>query len=155
MNGGELDFIKSQIESNGKAFTYTKGTSMLPMLKEDRDVSVLVFADREFRRGDVVLYTRKREKTELVLHRIIKELPGGAFLIRGDNTFSNETVEKEKIAALLCGFFRRGKYVDCQKSAMYRVYSAVWTAVYPLRKFFRIDILRAAAKVKRAVLKIF
>ena len=147
MSEKSLTRILTEIKEAGSAKTYTKGISMLPLLKENRDISVLIPIEKPLLPGDVVLYVRKNEHQELVLHRIVKITADG-FLIRGDNTFSDERVRREDIVAVLGGFFRKGRYVDCQKSLFYRLYSSVWTGVYPLRKFFRITLKRRLAKIK-------
>ena len=38
------------------------------------------------------------------------------------------------LAVVLAGFYKDGKrYVDCQNSRRYRLYSRVWVALYPVR----------------------
>lgn len=151
MNKGEnLSAVINQINETGRAFFYTRGFSMLPMLKEGRDISVLVPIRRELKRGDVVLFVRKKKGDQLVLHRIVRR-HGDGFIIRGDNTYLNEQVKRDDIYALLEGFFRKGKYFDCQKSNRYRVYVFFRFFFFPLRKFVRITLRVAAAKVKNNV----
>ena len=143
--------VLRQIKEEGKAYFYTRGFSMLPMLKEGRDVSVLVPLTREPERGDVVLFVRPRRNNQLVLHRVIKRENGDTYIIRGDNTYYNEPVKRENIYALLEGFFRKGRYYDCEKSKRYRVYYALRTFFFPLRKLVRLTLRRALAKVKNNV----
>ncbi|MBO7520580.1 MAG: S26 family signal peptidase [Clostridia bacterium] len=147
----EINDILAQIEEKGKAYFYTKGVSMLPTLKEGRDISVLAPLTREIKRGDVVLFTRKGEPDRLVLHRVIKRRRDGIYLIRGDNTYRNEPVKEKNVLALLEGFFRKGRYFDCEKSKRYRIYSSLWMFFYPFRKAFYFLPRRAAAKIKHAL----
>lgn len=150
---GEQNYKKivSEIEKSGKAIYYTKGFSMLPMLKEGRDMSVLVPINRELKRGDVVLFVRENKGNQLVLHRIIRPIGDNGFIIRGDNTYLDEPVKKEDIKAVLSGFFRKGKYIDCEKSRGYRFYSFLQLRLYFLRKFFLKTIRVLLAKIKNNV----
>lgn len=152
MNGdNSISSVLEQLKNNGRAMTYTKGVSMRPMLKTGRDISVLVPA-RDVKKGDVVLYKRLRnKKTEFVLHRIIKINRDGTFLIRGDNTFTDETVSRDSIIAELEGFYRKGKYIDCKKSKPYRIYIAVWSPIYPIRRFVCCTLRKVAATIKNKV----
>lgn len=151
MSGSDnLLSVTSQIKEKGRALFYTQGFSMLPMLKEGRDISVLVPVNRELKRGDVVLFVRKKRDNQLVLHRIVKR-HGDGFIIRGDNTYFNEPVANGDILALLEGFFRKGKYFDCQKSKRYRAYVFLRLFFFPLRKFVRRTLRIAAAKIKNNV----
>ena len=147
----EINVILSQINDNGRAYFYTKGISMMPMLKEGRDISVLVPPTRTPKRGDVVLFIRKGENSQLVLHRIIRRRDNGSYVIRGDNTYQNEPVKAENVLALLEGFFRKGRYFDCEKSKRYRVYSFFRMFFYPLRKTFYFLPRQAAVKIKHAL----
>lgn len=145
----ETNDILAKIKEEGKAYFYTKGVSMLPTLKEGRDISVLIPVIREIKRGDIVLFVRKGDPDRLVLHRVIKRLGNGTYLIRGDNTYGSESVKEENILALLEGFFRKGRYFDCEKSKCYRIYSFLRMLFYPLRKVFFFLPLRAAGAIKR------
>ena len=147
----EINGILAQIEEKGRTYFYPKGVSMLPTLKEGRDISVLAPLTREIKRGDVVLYIRRGKSDRLVLHRVIKRRGDGVYLIRGDNTYQNEQVKKEDILALLEGFFRKSRYFDCEKSKRYRIYSSLWMFFYPFRKAFYFLPRRAAAKIKHAL----
>ena len=143
--------ILAEINSKGKALCYTKGRSMQPMLKEGRDISVLVSAVENLRVGDVVMYVRPNNGNELVLHRIVKILSEDLFSIRGDNTYYDEEVRRENIKALLEGFFRKGKYVDCKKSKSYRIYSFFQVHFYFLRRFFCKTLRATGAKIKNNI----
>ena len=147
---GENSVLK-KIESEGRAYFYTRGFSMLPMLKEGMDVSVLVPLDREPERGDVVLFIRRDKDNELVLHRVIKKTGENTYIIRGDNTYYNERVARADILALLDGFLRRGKYFSCKTSRRYKAYSSLRMFFFPVRKFFRKTLRVAAAKIKNNV----
>ena len=124
---------------------------MLPMLREGRDVSVLVPLTREPLRGDVVLFIRPRKNNQLVLHRVVGKRDNDTYVIRGDNTYFDEPVKTKNIVALLEGFFRKGKYYDCKKSKRYIVYLNLRMFFFPLRRFVRVKLRRALARVKNNV----
>ena len=150
---GEKNFenVLAQIEKNGRAEFYTRGFSMLPMLKEGRDISVLVPVNRALKRGDVVMFVRKARENELVLHRIIRFCGDGSLIIRGDNTYRDEPVKAEDVKALLEGFFRKGRYYNCEKSLRYRTYGFFRVFLYPVRRFFCHTLRIAGAKIKNNV----
>ena len=151
MSGSEnKESVLSQIREKGSAYFYTKGESMLPMLKEGRDISVLTLISGEPKKGDVVLFVRPEKDDELVLHRVIRQR-GGIFIIRGDNTYHNEAVKRENILAVLKGFFRKGKYFECESSKVYRVYSFWRMYFYPVRRFIRHTMRVVCAKIKNNV----
>ncbi|MBO4692875.1 MAG: S24/S26 family peptidase [Clostridia bacterium] len=146
-----LAVILEEIDNKGEAFCYTKGFSMLPMLKEGRDISVLQALPDTLCPGDVVLFVRPDRNDELVLHRIVKAVSPEKFLIRGDNTFWDEPVMLENIKAVLKGFFRKGKYRDCKTSKAYRAYTFAQLHLYFLRKFFCRTLRIFGARIKNNV----
>ena len=151
-NQQTVSAILAEINEKGRSFCYTKGTSMLPMLKEGRDISVLVLPEKDLHIGDVVLFARPENNNELVLHRIVKKVSKDKFLIRGDHTYFDEPVSRENIIAVLEGFFRKGKYIDCKKSKRYRLYTFAQLKLYFIRKFFCKTLIALGAKVKNKLL---
>jgi hypothetical protein len=123
---------------------------MRPFLKSKRDSVVLEpVTDNELNRLDVVLY----EVGEmLIMHRIVRIGRNGLLVIRGDNTYKNEYVSKKDIIAKMTAFTRKGKSGSVNSSS-YRLYSALWTAIYPLR-FPIYHILRFIKRGVRFVFRI-
>ena len=116
------DSVKdSQIESillRNETLVYkTRGVSMEPMLRQNRDLVVVRAPASRLKKYDVALY--KRGETH-VLHRVIA-VKEGHYLIRGDNTYG-----------VLVGFQRKGKTIDVENRG-YRLYVRFWDAIYPLR----------------------
>ena len=130
----------------------TKGASMRPMLREHRDIAVITTLKGEVKKGDVLLYRRAEDKP-LVLHRVVK-LQNGALVLRGDNNaFDDEPIEIKDIVGILKGFYREGRYFDCQKSIAYRIYTFWICSFYWLRKFYKITIRKNLSKIKRKIIK--
>lgn len=121
----------------------TRGVSMEPMLRQNRDLVVIRVPASRLKKYDVALY---RRGDAYVLHRVIEDR-GNHYLIRGDNTYALEHVPDSAILGVLTGFCRKGKQYDVTDRA-YRRYARVWTAIYPLRAFC-VRFRRAAVKIAR------
>ena len=140
--------IGEVLDKYGVYGTTTKGTSMQPLFRTHRDMIILARPTAELKKYDVVLYNAPYGKN--IMHRIIKVLPD-KYLIRGDNTFTDEYIPKEDVIAVMVSFNRKGKRRDVT-SLSYRVYSVIWTAIYPIRKLafkLRTAILRVGSFVKK------
>lgn len=117
------------------------GVSMLPLLADRRD-SVVLGAAKKIHRYDIVLHRRK--SGQYILHRVIK-IKDGVLTIAGDFELEKEyPVYTSQVIARAEGFERKGKYYSC-KSLVYRLYSAVWVAIFP----FRHKAIRLISAVRR------
>ena len=130
-----MNNIERSIKELGYAVVPITGTSMLPLLKEGRDLVELEPCSQErLKKGDVVLY--KKNDGTLVLHRIIKTENGEFFTVLGDHQFNNaERVNKNQIIAVACGFFIKGRYVN-EKTQWYRLYKKIWLSSLTVRRCF-------------------
>lgn len=106
----------------------TRGQSMEPMLRQNRDVVIIRVPVSRLKKYDVALYKRGNV---FVLHRVIG-VREGEYLIRGDNTYAIEHVPDEAVIGVLTGFKRKGKQIDME-SISYVLYTRVWNWMYPLR----------------------
>ncbi len=162
MNDREPSVFEERLTRDGKLVYKTHGSSMRPLLRQDRDLVVIEPPAKPPEKYDVVLY---RRGGSTVLHRVIKR-SGDDYLIRGDNTYALETVPSDNIFGVLTGFVR-GKKASSKKSSAdnagegrltpvtdrgYRVYSRVWCAIYPVRAAFA-AIRRLGGKIKRKIFK--
>lgn len=104
--------------------TYSNvGTSMLPLLRQDRDLFIVRAKSpgERFEVGDVVLYKRPQE--QYVLHRIVEVLPDG-YIILGDNCVRREVgISDSEILGVMTGFVRDGKEHSVTERG-YRLYIA-------------------------------
>ena len=121
----------------------TRGVSMKPMLRQNRDLVVIRVPSSRLKRFDVALYRRGKS---YVLHRVVK-VEDGYYLIRGDNTYQIETVPEEAVIGVLTGFQRNGKQISTD-NRFYQIYVYVWNAVYPLRCLY-VCLRRIAARAAR------
>ena len=125
--------IEEELRLNGYYASVTKGISMEPLFRTHRDMVIIKAADGELKKYDVALYKTKGGR--YILHRVIG-VEDGVYLIRGDNTYVLERVPKESVIGVLIEFNRKGKKHSCKERG-YRIYSVIWTFIYPLRVFFR------------------
>lgn len=114
---------------DGKLVYKVKGVSMRPMLRQNRDLVVIVPPEGRLKKYDVALYRRGKA---YVLHRVIQVKEHG-YLIRGDNTYAFEDVPDEAVLGVLTDFTRKGKPYSVNNSA-YQRYARFWHAVYPIRR---------------------
>ena len=136
--------IEGYLEVYGE-LTYTNvGTSMLPLLRQGRDLFTVAARGRErCRVGDVVLYRRPPDRH--VLHRVVGVGPGG-YAILGDNCLAREWVPEEDVIAVMTSFVRDGREHGVD-SPGYRAYTWVWLRT----ERPRVALRRALAKVRHAV----
>lgn len=106
--------IRQALEKYKRIVQPVKGTSMLPMLDEDKDAVELVEVKGRLQKFDLPLYRRKNG--QMVLHRIIA-VKKNYYLICGDNSLDVEKVPMDWVVAVASGFYKDGKYVSCQNEA--------------------------------------
>ena len=109
----------------------TRGVSMEPMLRQNRDLVIIQVPSSRLQKYDVALY-RRGEK--YVLHRVLA-VRDGRYLIRGDNTFAVETVPDSAVIGVMSAFVRKGKKISVTDGG-YRAYVLFWHAIYPPRKAY-------------------
>lgn len=124
---------EKELTERGVLCRTTVGTSMLPLLREGRDVSVIVRKDPPFRKYDAVLF--RRPDGTLVLHRILKARDG-MYRIAGDNCESSEWVRQEDILGVLAAVRRGGKTISA-KGLPYKLYARLQAAAFPVRCLYR------------------
>ena len=136
-----ISSFEEQLELCGRLVYYNVGDSMMPLLKENRDLMVLEKPPRAVRKYDAVLY--KRENGQYVMHRIIGEREDG-FVLCGDNRFCKEYgVKREQVLALLTAVVRNGKEIRYD-SFLYKLYVHLWCDLF----FIRALILRIIFHIK-------
>ena len=116
------------LAQNGKLVYKTKGRSMQPMLRQDKDLVFIQTPSARLKKFDVALYRRGKK---YVLHRVIA-VKDGCYLIRGDNTFRLEHVADSAVIGVLTAFRRNGKEHSVSDRG-YLLYVHLWNALYPVR----------------------
>ena len=125
----ESGIVESELSERGSFASVTKGVSMRPLFKTRRDMIVVKPPSSPLKKYDVVLY--RGSAGEYILHRIIK-VKESHFVIRGDNTYKNEYVPKDKVIGILTSYNRKGKS-GSPESFSFKLYSRLWHYIYPLR----------------------
>ena len=139
--------IEDELSKHGVYASTTSGVSMRPLFRTGRDMVIISKPTGEEKKYDIVLYRDGRGK--YILHRIIA-VKDSFYIIRGDNTYVRERVDKSRIIGVLTEFNRRGKRGSVD-SFGFKLYSRVWNFLY-LPRAAAYYILRTA---KRALRKIF
>lgn len=128
--------------------TYTNvGTSMLPLLREGRDLFIVRRKGSErCKKGDVVLYWHPPDR--YVLHRII-DVTEECYILMGDNTVSKEYgIKDSDIIGVMTGYVRNG---ICHSTGeySYRLYSFLIMNTVRLRVFCKKMVIRLKGHIKR------
>lgn len=118
------------LEKNGYLVYTNVGVSMMPLLRQRRDIIEIKkkTADR-CKKYDVVLYKRGNK---YLLHRVLKVTPTGYYIAGDHNTFVEKDITDANILGVMNRVVRNGKdiYMD---NKVYRFYVHLWCDLYPLR----------------------
>ena len=117
------------VDNGGKVRFTVTGNSMFPHFVSRRD-TVLAEKALDIKKHDIVLH--RRSSGEYILHRVVS-VRGDMLDIAGDNEIVIEKgVCKSQVIAKVCEFTRKGKTTSVN-SFPYKLYSALWVAVLPIR----------------------
>ena len=109
-----------------------KGFSMRPFLEDGRDKALLTKPTNP-KVGDPVL--AEIAPKHFVLHRII-EINGDDVTLRGDGNLGTENCKLKDVQGAVIGFYRKGREtLDHTDGRKWRVYSWLWTRLYPIRRY--------------------
>ena len=141
--------MKEQIE-NGKTVVFSpKGTSMMPLIRQNIDRVVLKKAPEKLKKYDLPLYLR--ENGQFVLHRVVGVKKDG-YVMCGDNQFMREYGIKEgQILALACGIYRDDEYLSFD-DRKYLAYSKKQVAKKRIYGFYK-SARHFLGKIKRKIIK--
>ena len=110
-----------------------KGTSMLPMLRQDIDSVVISPVPEKLKKYDLPLY--RRDNGQYTLHRIVEV--GDTFVCMGDNQFRKEYgVRKDQMLAVVTAFYR-GERKYTTDHLGYQVYCRLWYHSRHIRHLWR------------------
>lgn len=133
--------FEEEIERHGRLVYTNVGDSMMPLLREKRDLIIIEKAQGRLKKYDVPLY--KRDSGQYVLHRILK-VRKDDYVICGDNRYSRESgITDRHIIGVLTGFVRDGKTYSV-KDKKYRFYVHLWCDFF----YVRAIILKARSVFK-------
>lgn len=123
-----------QMISEGKTVTITlKGNSMNPFIVHLRDQMTLgPWKDEEIRKGTVALV--KDIYGNYLIHRIIKREGNKVTLLGDGNVAQTETATLDNVIGIMRSLTRKGRTYT-PKSLTWRLYSAVWMFLTPVRRY--------------------
>ena len=122
--------FEEQLAKNGKLIYTNKGDSMMPLIKQDRDLLIIKPVQGRLKKYDVPLY--KRDSGQYVLHRILK-VRKNDYVICGDNRWVKEYgIRDRHIIGVLVAVIRNGKEVSVN-NWKYKLYVHLWCDLFPLR----------------------
>ena len=121
------------IDCDGKLIYTNKGSSMMPLIKQDRDLLVISKKPQcRLKKYDVPLY--KRDNGQYVLHRIL-EVRKNDYVLCGDNRWGKEYgITDRHIIGVLTAVIRNGKEIK-MNDTKYRLYVHLWCDLFPVRAF--------------------
>ena len=122
----------AKLVSNGESVTIkTKGNSMLPFIRGERDSVVLAKADN-IKLYDIVLAIVN--ENQYVLHRVIK-IMGNKLILMGDgNLKSCEICTIENVIAIAVEVIGDNRKYSCRDNKYIRR-AKIWKALLPIRKY--------------------
>ena len=101
--------FEEEISHTGKLIYTNVGDSMMPLIRQNRDLLIIEKVSGRLKKYDVPLY--KRDSGQYVLHRIIKVYKDD-YVICGDNRWQKEYgITDHHIIGVLTGVIRNGKTI--------------------------------------------
>lgn len=134
--------FEQMLDREGKLIYTNVGTSMLPLIRQGRDLMIIEKPQGRLRKYAVPLY--KRDDGKYVLHRILK-VRDDDYVICGDHCWQKEYgITDANIIGELTGVVRGGKEVS-MSSWQCKVYAHLWCDFFPIRAV----ILRGVSVFKK------
>ena len=122
--------FEQEIQKSGKLIYTNVGNSMMPFIRQGRDILIISKVNGRLKRYDVPLY--KRDSGQYVLHRILK-VRKDDYIICGDNRYVKEYgITDKNIIGVLTAVIRNGKEIPVT-DYKYRIYVHLWCDFCPIR----------------------
>ena len=142
----EKQTFEQVIAEKGKLVYTNVGDSMMPLIKQGRDLVVIKKAEGRLKKYDVPLY--KRDSGQYVLHRILK-VRKDDYVLCGDNRYRMEYgITDRHIIGVLGEVVRNGKTVG-MNDLRYKVYVHLWCDLFPVRAVLIFFVTKARKLLKR------
>lgn len=140
--------IRKSLSEGGTFCFYPHGSSMLPLIVEERDKVLLQSVPENPGKYRIILYQRKNGA--FVLHRIVA-VTGDTYTMRGDHQYVDEPgISKDQMIGMVCGIVRYGKTIDPYHGPEYAK-TVFWVKTVKLRKGLCF-VKRGILKLKRLML---
>ena len=129
--------FEAEIEAHGQLVYTNVGDSMLPLIRQGRDLVVIERPTGRLKKYDVPLY--RRDGGQYVLHRVLK-VRQNDYVLCGDNRWRRETgITDGHVRGVLTAVVRDGKELPVT-DWRYRLYVHLWCDLFPLRAFLLMAI---------------
>lgn len=128
--------LEELLDEQGYLIYTTVGISMMPLLRQQRDLVEIHKKDRPIRKYDVALYKRNGR---YILHRCIEVTPEGYVFAGDHSTYKEYDVTDNMIIGLMERVIRNGKDINLS-SISYRLYSHLWV------DFFQVKVILLKSK---------
>ena len=140
----KINTFEEVLEKEGTLVYTCKGYSMLPMLRQQRDL-VVVSRKREgvIKKYEVILFKRNGK---YILHRVLHSEDDNYTTAGDHNWYKEYHVRNHEIIGVLTSFIRDGKEIRTD-NIKYQVYMHLISDCFPLRAL----ILRVAGKAKSII----
>ena len=122
--------FEEQLSIHGRIIYTNVGDSMLPFIKQGRDVLIIERASSALKKYDVPLY--KRDSGQYVLHRIHKVRQDGYVLCGDNRAFRESGVKDGQIIGVLTGIIRGDKKI-MRDSFLFKLYAHLGCDTYFIR----------------------
>jgi len=120
------------LEKEGRLIYSNVGDSMLPLIRQGRDLLLIERPSGRLKKYDVPLY--RRESGQYVLHRVLK-VREEDYVICGDNRWQKETgISDRQVLGVLTAVIRDGREIP-MSSPGFRLQAHLWCDLFPLRAF--------------------
>jgi hypothetical protein len=122
--------FEDELEKHGRFVYANKGTSMMPLLRQGRDLMIIEKkGPQRCRKYDAVLY---RRGNKYILHRILK-VRDADYVICGDHQWQREYgITDAQILGIMTAFVRNGKEIPVT-DWKYQCYVHLWCDLYYIR----------------------
>ena len=138
--------FEEQLAKNGKLIYTNRGDSMMPLIKQDKDLLVIKPVHGRLKKYDVPLY--KRDSGQYVLHRILK-VRKHDYVICGDNRWVKEYgITDRHIIGVLTAVIRNAKEVSVN-DWKYKAYVHLWCDLFPARAFV-VHVINKLQRIARS-----
>ncbi len=122
--------FEKEIAENGRLIYTNIGDSMMPLLRQGRDLVIIGKVSGRLKKYDVPLY--RRDSGQYVLHRILK-VRSEDYVICGDNRTNREYgITDRHIIGVLTAIVRDGREISV-KDGKYRLYVHLWCDFFWVR----------------------
>ena len=125
------------LEKNGVLSFTPGGISMWPIISNRTDTVIIQSVRGTLKKYDVAFY--ERESGQVVLHRVLKVNPDSYDMCGDSQTAVEKGVPFAAVFGVMEGYYKGGRYIDCNKNKLYRFKVRVWS----FSIFFRRCILKA------------